>query len=70
MATKTVEAPAISCAHCVHTIQRELSGLPGVTAVRADAATKKVTVEWDETRTDWEAIRRLLDEIGYAPVER
>lgn len=67
MATKTVTTPNISCGHCVTTIQRELGALPGVIAVRADAATKKVTVDWDEKRTDWERIRALLVEINYPP---
>jgi copper chaperone CopZ len=69
MATKTVTAPAISCGHCVMTIEREVGEMPGVTAVRADAATRQVAVEWDEKRTNWTAIRDLLVEINYPPVE-
>jgi copper chaperone CopZ len=69
MATKTVTAPGISCGHCVMTIQRELGELAGVIAVRADATTRKVIVEWDEGRTNWAAIRDLLVEINYPPTE-
>ncbi len=66
MATKTFRVPNISCEHCVMTIRRELGGLPGVKSVEADAATKTVTVEWDEPAT-WEAITALLSEINYPP---
>ncbi len=69
MSEKTVEVPNISCGHCVRTIERELQGLSGVASVTADQATRRVTVSWDESETSWEAIRDLLVEIRYAPVE-
>ena len=69
MAAKTVTAPDIHCGHCVTTIQREVAELPGVIVVRADATTKQVTVEWDDKRTNWTAIRDLLVEINYPPSE-
>ncbi|HEX2253957.1 MAG TPA: heavy-metal-associated domain-containing protein [Thermoanaerobaculia bacterium] len=67
MPKKTVAVPAISCDHCVRTIERELSGLEGVTAVSAEASAQRVTVEWTEAGTDWNAIRTFLEEIGYPP---
>jgi len=65
MPNKTVRVPNISCGHCVKTIERELGELGGVTAVKADATTKTVAVEWREPQTDWAAIRDLLAEIDY-----
>ena len=65
MTAKTVKVPNISCGHCVMTIQREVSDLRGVTSVKADQASKMVTVEWQEPTTNWEAIRSLLQEINY-----
>jgi copper chaperone len=67
MTSRTVHVPAIHCQHCVATIGRELGELPGVAAARADAEAKSVTVEWDESRTTWDAIRALLVEIGFPP---
>ncbi len=69
MTTKTITAPNIGCGHCVLTIQREVGEVPGVSFVRADVTTKKVTVEWDEKRTDWEKIRSVLVAINYPHVE-
>ena len=68
MATKTFKVPNISCGHCVMTIEREVSELDGVNSVKADQATKMVTVEWSEPPTNWDTIRALLEEINY-PVE-
>ena len=68
METRTFQAPAIQCGHCTHTIQMEVSELPGVTAVSADVDTKQVTVSWDAPAS-WEAIKNLLAEIGYPPAE-
>ena len=66
MSTKTVIVPNISCGHCTHTIEMEVSDVAGVTSVKADEASKEVTVEWDAPAT-WDEIKALLEEIDYAP---
>ena len=66
MQEKTVHIPNISCGHCVNTIKRELGELDGIISVDGSPATKDVTIKWDDTRK-WDAIRDLLDEIGYPP---
>lgn len=68
MNTITVKAPAISCGHCVHTIQNEVGELQGVQKVQADEKTKLVTINFDSPATK-EAIEKLMGEIGY-PVEK
>ena len=69
MTSRIVQVPTISCGHCVKTIEREVGELPGVTAVSADAASRNVRVDWDESRTSWEDIRKVMQEIHYAPTE-
>lgn len=64
MAKKTFIVPNISCGHCTRTIETELGELPGVTSVKAEAASKQVTVEWEEPAT-WDKVRALLEEINY-----
>lgn len=61
---KTFKIPNIHCGHCTRTIERELAELAGVIAVKADAASKMVTVEWQEPAT-WGKIASLLEEINY-----
>jgi copper chaperone CopZ len=66
MSTVTYEVPNISCGHCVHTIQTELSELAGVTNVAASQADRKVTIEFSDPATE-EGIMALMKEINYPP---
>ena len=66
MTKKTFIVPNISCGHCTRTIESELGELAGVTGVKAEVASKQVTVEWEEPAT-WDNIQALLEEINYPP---
>jgi len=50
--------------HCTHTIQLELSEMPGVETVQADLPGKQVTVTFSPPADDAK-IRALLAEIEY-----
>jgi copper chaperone CopZ len=50
--------------HCTHTIETELSELPGVQSVKADLNTKQVQIAFDDPATE-EKIKSLLAEINY-----
>jgi len=67
MESRTVNVPGISCGHCVATIEREVGEVPGVSKVKADQATKRVTISWDPETTDWVAIEGTMEEINYPP---
>jgi copper chaperone len=69
MQTKTFTAPNISCGHCTMRIEKTLKALAGVAFVKAEIPTKAVTVEWDESKLEWENIRSALEKIGYPPEE-
>lgn len=64
MTTVTYKIPNISCGHCVHTIQSEVSELPGVSVVKADQMFHEATITFDAPATE-EAIKNLLAEINY-----
>ena len=68
MTTLTLNVPNISCGHCVHTIQNEVSELAGVQSVKADPKTRVVVVAYDSPATP-EAIEARLAEINY-PAEK
>jgi copper chaperone CopZ len=68
MTTLTLKVPSISCGHCVHTIQTELSALPGIQSVSARADTKQVVVTFAPPATPAQ-IETTLAEINF-PVER
>ncbi len=67
MTTVTYSVPNISCGHCVHTIQTEVSELAGVQSVKADQAAKQVEIVF-ESPADEAKIKALLAEINY-PVQ-
>lgn len=64
MTTVTYTVPAISCGHCTHTIETEVGELAGVQSVKADEATKKVVITFDEPASET-SIKALLAEINY-----
>lgn len=66
MTSKTFTVPNISCGHCTHTIETEVGELAGVTNVKADQASKQVTVTWEDPAA-WEQIQATLQEINYPP---
>jgi copper chaperone len=67
MTTVTYSIPNISCNHCVHTIQTEISELAGVSSVKADVNTRTATIVFDAP-ADEKKIQSLLAEINYPAV--
>jgi copper chaperone len=64
MTTVTYNVPAIHCGHCTHTIEMEVGELQGVQSVKAEEASKKVTISFDAPASE-EKIKALLAEINY-----
>jgi copper chaperone CopZ len=66
MQTVEYTVPNISCGHCVHTIQMEVSDLAGVKSVQADQETRHVLVTFEPPATEPQIVE-LLHEINYPP---
>ena len=66
MPTISYSVPDVSCGHCRMAIEREVSTVAGVAAVKVDLDTKTVTVSGD--RLDAAAIVAAIDEAGYEVV--
>ena len=64
MTTVAYSIPNISCGHCVHTIQTELSDIAGVKSVNANKDTKMVEIVFDVPASE-EKIKELLVSINY-----
>jgi len=64
MTTVKYSVPNISCGHCVHTIQTELSEMEGVVSVKADVGSKVVEIAFNPPASE-EKIKALLAEINY-----
>ncbi|HEV2072204.1 MAG TPA: cation transporter [Thermomicrobiales bacterium] len=65
----TLQAPDISCGHCVSSVQNRLGSLEGIRSVTASAETKLVNVEFDPTQISLDRIEAELDDEGY-PVQK
>ncbi|MCH6160400.1 heavy-metal-associated domain-containing protein [Streptomyces marispadix] len=62
--TTTYKVSGMSCGHCEGAVSDEISGIDGVTSVKAVAATGEVTVT-STTEPDDEAVRAVVDEAGF-----
>ena len=69
MTTVTLEAPDISCDHCIASIEKAVTKLPGVQFRSGDPGRKQVTVDYDPGAVELEAIERAMEEEGY-PVKK
>jgi copper chaperone CopZ len=67
MTTTTYSVTGMTCGHCVGSVTRELSGLPGVTEVAIDLVPdggSTVTVSSEGPLAE-DAVRAAVDEAGY-----
>lgn len=64
MTTVKYSVPNISCGHCVHTIQMEVSEVAGVQSVKADQDARVVEITFDAPATE-DGIKALMAEINY-----
>lgn len=54
----------MTCGHCVSAVEREVSGIPGVAAVKVDLDTQTVLVTSDEA-LDEAVLDAAITEAGY-----
>ncbi len=66
MSKVTYSVPAISCNHCIHTIEMELGDVKGVESVKADLDSKTVEIEYSAPATE-DILIGTLKEINYPP---
>lgn len=64
----TLNAPDISCGHCVSAIQNRLGELDGVSSVVASEQTKNIELSYDPSKVTLDKIKAELDDEGY-PVQ-
>lgn len=62
--TAVYQVTGMSCGHCEGSVSGEISRIPGVTSVKAVAATGEVTVVSEAPLTD-DSVRDAVDEAGF-----
>ena len=69
--TRTVRLhiSGMTCAGCVHTIERRVEAVAGVARAEVNLATGTASVVYDSVATEAEAIRQAIDQAGYSARE-
>ncbi|MFJ6928905.1 heavy-metal-associated domain-containing protein [Streptomyces nigra] len=67
--TAVYKVSGMSCGHCEGAVSGEISGLPGVSSVKAVASTGEVTVV-SAAPLEEGAVREAVDEAGFELVGR
>ncbi|WP_031085143.1 heavy-metal-associated domain-containing protein [Streptomyces sp. NRRL WC-3549] len=67
--TTVYEVKGMTCGHCEGAVSEEISELAGVTSVKAEASSGRVTVTSAAPLSE-DAVRTAVDEAGYALVGR
>lgn len=65
----TLEAPDITCDHCIQTIQKVVEKLPGVKFLSGEPEKKQVSVEYDPDEASLDLIAAAMEVEGY-PVKK
>lgn len=67
--TITLQAPDISCGHCVASVKNRLGQLDGISSVDASAETKNIDITFDSEAVSLDKIKAELEDEGYPATE-
>lgn len=62
---RVITVPDMSCGHCEATVTEAVRSVAGVVDVQVDLESKKVTVKFDESKTNEAAIKQAIADSGY-----
>lgn len=65
MTHKNIQVEGMTCGHCVETVTQAVNSLNGISQVSVDLDKKQVSVDFDESRTNPEAISSKITEVGF-----
>lgn len=63
MANAVLKVEGMTCGHCVSAVEKAV-GSAGASG-KVDLASKKVTVQYDETKVTLEAVKVAIEDQGY-----
>lgn len=69
MLKETIKINGMSCASCANTVERSVTELDGVSSASVNFALKKLSVEFDENKTDIGNIKKAVKNSGYSVSE-
>lgn len=63
--TLTLAVHGMTCANCVRSVERKLSGVPGVTKTSVSLESASATVEYDTDLVKPEMFAKAVRELGF-----
>jgi copper chaperone CopZ len=63
--TLTLTVNGMTCANCARSVERKLSGVPGVTKTTVSLESASATVEYDMDLVKPEMLAKAVRELGY-----
>lgn len=65
MTSTVLDVKGMSCGHCEHSVKTSVGSLTGVSDVKVELKTGKVTVEYDPGKVDLKTIENTIEDQGY-----
>ena len=65
---KNIHVEGMTCGHCVETVTQAVNSIDGISQVSVDLDTKQVSVDFDDSRTNLNAISSKIVEVGFEVV--
>ncbi|MGI6085266.1 MAG: heavy metal translocating P-type ATPase [Acetivibrionales bacterium] len=69
MAKETLDITGMTCASCAKAVERSVNKVEGISNANVNIATEKLTVEFDEEKTDVNKIKEAVIKAGYGVQE-
>jgi copper chaperone CopZ len=60
-----LKVKGMHCAGCENSVNETVSGICGVKKVKSDCARERVSVEFDESKTNAKSIAKVIDDAGF-----
>ena len=60
-----ISVEGMTCGHCKAAVEGALSKMDGVASAEVNLAEKNVTVKYDSTKVNEEALKNEIEEAGY-----
>lgn len=68
MTHENIQVEGMTCGHCVETVTQAVNSLEGINQVSVDLDQKLVRVDFDESRTNLDAVSSKITEVGFEVV--
>ena len=70
MTKETLGITGMTCASCANAVERSVRKVDGISNANINIATEKLTVEFDDTKTNMEKIKESVVKAGYGIQEK